>query len=150
MTSAMYMSQSTELRSVHTCVSMVSDFKIMCRHQSISIPLPRMTDCKYRCTCRDQTTSFLSFSLVRDIFDCTGSNKPIFFFSLLYARILVSQFYSPVSFPTYICTTQPGFESSLENTFSWFFDLFLIVGMTLHILRNSEVLGHMTTLTSVV
>ena len=56
-----------------------------------------------------------------------------FFLSFLYAWVQVNQFllfptiFSPTS---YVCTTQPGFESSLENTFS---DLFLVLDMTLHI-----------------
>ena len=77
-----------------------------------------------------------------------------FFLSFLYARVLVSQFlfffhycFSPLHI--IICTTQPGFESSLENTFSWFFDLFLVLGVILHnYFQNdhskSKVLGYMT------
>jgi len=57
-----------------------------------------------------------------------------FFFSLffLYARVLVNQF---LFFSPLLMYAQPGFESSLEKTFSWFFDLFLVSGMTLHIVK---------------
>ena len=105
-----------------------------------SIRLPRMTD--HKCTwsvgvAKSTCMNTISFSwcltyLTTRVWTsqflfsisslCTSSSQPIFF----------PHYFSPTS---YICTTQPGFESSLENTFSWFFDLFLVLGMTLHILK---------------
>ena len=93
--------------------------------------------------------------LVHDIFDYTQVRISQSLFSLFSLRTSPSQ---PISFffhycfsPLHIiiCTTQPGFESSLENTFSWFFDLFLVLGVTLHnYFKNdhskSKVLGYMT------
>ena len=70
----------------------------------------------------------------------TTQFKPtnFFFLSFLYAWVLVNQFlffFFPTIFsPTYVCATQLGFESSLENTFS---NLCLVLGMTLHILWHT-------------
>jgi len=62
-------------------------------------------------------------------YDYMGSIQPISFLSFLYAQVLVNYFlFSPTS---YLSTTKPGFDSSLENSFSSFI---FVLGMTLHIL----------------
>ena len=78
-------------------------------------------------------------SLVYDIFDYTGLNQPISFFSLFYMQSCSQpiSFFFPLFFPptSYIWATQPGFDSSLKNTFSCFFDFSLVLGMTELILK---------------
>ena len=63
-----------------------------------------------------------------------SSSQPISFFSRLFFPTLLIR----------VCTTQPVFESSLDNTFSWFFDLFLVLGMTLHIKMTTQNLSART------
>ena len=75
---------------------------------------------------RDQSTyiNTISFSLVHNLSDYMGFEPAnFFFFSPFYAWVLVNQFiFSPTIFPPapYICTTQPGFESSLDHFHDWF------------------------------
>jgi len=90
---------------------------------------------------RDQPTCMntISFSLVHDILT-RGFKLANFFFSLFSLCMSSSQpisFFFPTIFShtSYICTTQPVFESSLDNAFSWFFYLFLVLGMTLNIFK---------------
>jgi len=74
----------------------------------------------------------------------------LFFFSSLCTSSIqpISFFFHYFSTTSYICTTQPAFESSLESTFHDSFDLFLVLGMTLHIVKmttqKSKVLGCVT------
>ena len=130
------------LKAWHWPLLTCADFEIMCRHQSVSVHLPRMTH--HKCTWLVGVTINmheynLLFSGAWHL--TTHGFKPanLFFLSFLYAWVLVNQFpfFPRLFFPhtSYICTTQPVFESSLDNTFSCLFDLFLVFGMTLHILN---------------
>ena len=86
----------------------------------------------------DYTCRFESVSLYLSLFSLCTSQTISFFFQYCFSPLLII-----------LSTTQPGFESSLENTFSWFFDLFLVLGVILHnYFQNdhskSKVLGYMT------
>ena len=74
------------------------------------------------------------FSLVHDY--TVQTNQFLFpLFSLCMSSSQPISFFFPTIFsPTYVCATQLGFESSLENTFS---NLCLVLGMTLHILWHT-------------
>jgi len=110
-----------------TLTAMMPDFKITCRRRSISVCLPTINILAWPINMHELQSPFLwcMTSLTTQVWTsqflfslCTSSSQPFSHFLVtFFFHIFFSHFFFHTS---YICTTQTGFESSLENSFSWF------------------------------